>query len=127
VAGTGGDQRTYRIFMRWRWKDNSNIDFRDMGYVDGREMGLAQDCVSWLALVLIVLNLWVLCQLTPLSRFLKRLTVTQLVKKVLLPWTFLVSLKVVHIKFIALLCCVVGREIFFRLIFTLTLSMINFI
>jgi hypothetical protein len=38
----------------------SKMDFTDMGCEDGNWMELAQDRVQWRALVLAVLNLWVL-------------------------------------------------------------------
>jgi hypothetical protein len=36
------------------------MDLRELGWVDGSWMKLAQDRVQWRALVLAVLNLWVL-------------------------------------------------------------------
>jgi hypothetical protein len=41
-------------------EDNISIDLREVGCEDGRWMELAQDCVQWRALVLAVLNLWIL-------------------------------------------------------------------
>jgi hypothetical protein len=38
----------------------SKVDLRDMGCVNGRWIDLAQDRVQWRALVLAVLNLWIL-------------------------------------------------------------------
>jgi hypothetical protein len=46
------------------WKiqnmDNSNTDLKETGREDGRWMKLAQDRIPWRAVVLAVLDLWVL-------------------------------------------------------------------
>jgi hypothetical protein len=42
--------------------EDNEIDQRDIGYENGRWMELAQDRVQWRALVLALLNLWVLLQ-----------------------------------------------------------------
>jgi hypothetical protein len=38
----------------------SKMNFMEIGFEDGRWMELAQDCVKWWALLLVVLNLQVL-------------------------------------------------------------------
>jgi hypothetical protein len=40
-----------------RWEGNIKLDFMEIGYEDGRGMALAQLCVLWQALVLVMPSL----------------------------------------------------------------------
>jgi hypothetical protein len=42
------------------WKGNIKLSVRKIVYEDGKWLGLAQDCVWWQALMLVVLNFWLL-------------------------------------------------------------------
>jgi hypothetical protein len=46
--------------MRTRWKDNINMDLQEVSCGDGKGMEVAQDCVQWWTLVVMVSNIWFL-------------------------------------------------------------------
>jgi hypothetical protein len=52
-------KKTYEIPRR-RWEDNIKVDLREICFKDGRWVELGRNFVHWWALVLAVLNLWVL-------------------------------------------------------------------
>jgi hypothetical protein len=50
----------WRNSLGKRWRDNSEMDLRELGYEDGRWMAPARDIVQVKAFILAASNLWAL-------------------------------------------------------------------
>jgi hypothetical protein len=54
---------------RRKWKDNINMNIREVDFWDQRWMELIKDSAQWQILVLAVLNLWVALPLADMAYF----------------------------------------------------------
>jgi len=68
---------------RYRWKDNTKVDLKEIGYKDVNWIHVAQDRVQCLILMNMVMNTWVSYG----SKFLEQQSEYQLLQKYSTPWS----------------------------------------